>query len=54
MGHGAAGDAALIVAVVVLYGQFGTGDIATILSGRRRRQRAGATWVAARWRWPRS
>jgi NAD(P)H-quinone oxidoreductase subunit 5 len=42
-----AGDAALIVAVVILHGQYGTGDIATILSGRRRPPAPGATWVAA-------
>jgi NAD(P)H-quinone oxidoreductase subunit 5 len=43
-----AGDAALIVAVLVLYGQFGTGDIATILSSAASADSvAGATWVAA-------
>jgi NAD(P)H-quinone oxidoreductase subunit 5 len=43
-----AGDAALIVAVVVLYNQFGTGDIAAILSAASAADSVpGATWVAA-------
>jgi NAD(P)H-quinone oxidoreductase subunit 5 len=50
-----AGDAALIVAVVILYGQYGTGDIATILPRppppTARRGRPGSP---LRWRWPRS
>jgi NAD(P)H-quinone oxidoreductase subunit 5 len=43
-----AGDAALVVAVVVLYNQFGTGDIAAILSAASAADSVpGATWVAA-------
>ena len=42
-----AGDAALIVAVVVLHAQFGTGDIATILNmAAAADMQAGATWIA--------
>jgi NAD(P)H-quinone oxidoreductase subunit 5 len=42
-----AGDVALIVAVVILHGQYGTGDIATILSEAATDGAPGATWVAA-------
>jgi NAD(P)H-quinone oxidoreductase subunit 5 len=42
-----AGDAALIVAVVILHGQYGTGDIATILNAAAATDAPGATWVAA-------
>jgi NAD(P)H-quinone oxidoreductase subunit 5 len=42
-----AGDAALIVAVVILHGQYGTGDIATILNAAAATAAPGATWVAA-------
>jgi len=42
-----AGDAALIVAVVVLHAQFGTGDIATILNmAAAADTQVGATWIA--------
>ena len=51
-----AGDAALIVAVVVLHAQFGTGDIATILNMAAAARHAGRAppGSPARWRWPRS
>jgi NAD(P)H-quinone oxidoreductase subunit 5 len=42
-----AGDVALIVAVVILHGQYGTGDIGTILSEAATDGAPGATWVAA-------
>ena len=42
-----AGDAALIIAVVVLHAQFGTGDIATILNmAAAVDTQPGATWIA--------
>ncbi len=43
-----AGDAALIIAVMILHGQYGTGDIATILNAASTAEAvSGAGWVAA-------
>jgi NAD(P)H-quinone oxidoreductase subunit 5 len=41
-----AGDAALIVATLVLMASYGTGDIASILSAAAGQATAGTTWVA--------
>ncbi len=41
------GDAALLAAAVLTYAQYGTGDIATVLTAAQAGQGQGAAWIAA-------
>ncbi len=41
------GDAALLVAALLIYAQYGTGDIAAVLTAAQAGQGQGAAWIAA-------